>query len=191
MLFNTPTCITLFRIILIPLFLLIFYIPIFSSYWHNLTNAIIFIIAAITDWIDGFLARKMQKITNFGAFLDPVADKMIIVISLIVIIENFHIWWVTLPSLIMIIREIIISALREWMAQIGYGKIIKVSFIGKIKTTTQMLSIFFLLCKLNFLIEIIGIIMLYISSIFTCWSMLNYLYLSMKFLNKKIDKDIY
>lgn len=191
MLFNTPTYITLFRLILTPLLLIFFYIPIFSSYWNNLFNATIFIIAAFTDWIDGFIARKIQKITIFGAFLDPVADKIIIVVSLIIIIENFHIWWITLPCLFMIIREIVISALREWMAQISCSKITKVSLKGKFKTTTQMLSVFFLLWKPNCVTENIGILMLYISSILALWSMLSYLYASIYFIIKKNNTNIY
>lgn len=165
--FNIPTLITIFRIILIPFFILTFYC-------NTLASAIIFIIAAITDYIDGFLARKLKKITIFGAFLDPVADKIMIVISLILIIEDFHIWWITFPSSTMIIREIIVSALREWMAKIGQSKKVSVSFIGKIKTTIQIVSVFSLLWKPNLIVEVIGIITLYTATVITYWSMMYY-----------------
>lgn len=176
MIFNIPTWISLLRIMLIPFFLISFYYP---CLYKNLISAVIFITASITDLIDGFLARKLKQTTHFGAFIDPVADKIIIVISLILIIEYFHVWWITIPGVIIITREIIISALREWMAKINKSTKISVSWIGKIKTTIQMLAIFSLLWRPNSIIEFLGIIFLYISLFFTCWSMLNYFYFSM------------
>lgn len=173
MLFNIPTLITIFRIILVPFFISTFY-------WNTLISTFIFIIAAITDYIDGFLARKLKKTTIFGAFLDPVADKIMIIIALILITEQFHIWWITIPSSIMIIREIIILALREWMSKIGKSKTVSVSWIGKIKTTIQIFSIILLLCKPNKTFEIIGIIMLYTALMMTYCSLLLYFKTSLK-----------
>lgn len=175
--FNFPICITIFRIILIPFFTLIFYFPFDSC---KLVSAIIFLIASITDWIDGFLARKLKQTTKFGKFLDPVADKIVVIISLIIIIEHFHIWFITFPASIIIVREIIISALREWMAKIGKSKKVSVSLIGKIKTFIQMLSLFSLLWEPNVFIKIMGIIILYIASIITLFSMINYFKLAYK-----------
>ncbi|EFW11216.1 putative phosphatidylglycerophosphate synthetase, partial [Serratia symbiotica str. Tucson] len=102
---------TLFRVVLIPFFVLAFYLP-FT--WAPMVCAIIFVFAAITDWFDGFLARSWKQTTRFGAFLDPVADKVMVAVALILVVDYYHIWWVTLPAATMIAREIIISSLREW-----------------------------------------------------------------------------
>ena len=112
--FNIPTLLTLFRVILIPFFVLAFYLP-FS--WAPFACALIFFVAAVTDWFDGFLARRWNQSTRFGAFLDPVADKVMVAIAMVLVAEHYHTWWVTLPAATMIAREIIISALREWMAE--------------------------------------------------------------------------
>lgn len=165
---NIPICITIIRILLIPFF-------IFTFYWNNLICGIIFFVSAITDWFDGFLARKLKKITHFGIFLDPVADKIMIVIALILIIDYFHKWWITFPSAIIIIREVIISALREWLARMQKQKMITVSVIAKIKTTLQIVAVCILLWHPNFLLELVGICILYIACIFTFLSMLQYL----------------
>ena len=169
---NIPTSLTLFRVVLIPFFVLAFYLP-FN--WAPLATAAIFIVAAITDWFDGFLARRWKQTTRFGAFLDPVADKVMVAIALVLVAEYFHSWWITLPAATMIAREIIISALREWMAEIGKRSSVAVSWIGKVKTTAQMLSLFALLWRPNATVEAIGVVALYIAAVLTFWSMFQYL----------------
>lgn len=169
---NFPTFLTLFRIILIPFFVLTFYLP---FYWAPTTTAIIFIIAAVTDWFDGYFARRFKQTTHLGKFLDPVADKIMVSMALILISEYFHSFWITIPSAIIISREIIISALREWMAEIGKRQSIPVLFIGKIKTTMQMLSIASLLCHFDQKIITFGILSLYIAVVLTFLSMFQYL----------------
>lgn len=121
---NIPTLLTLFRVILIPFFVLAFYLP-FA--WAPFVCALIFVVAAVTDWFDGYLARRLKQTTRFGAFLDPVADKVMVATALVLVTEYYHVWWVTLPAATMIAREIIISALREWMAEIGKRSSVAVS----------------------------------------------------------------
>ncbi|MXP66270.1 CDP-diacylglycerol--glycerol-3-phosphate 3-phosphatidyltransferase [Pantoea sp. Nvir] len=170
--FNIPTCLTLFRVVLIPFFVLAFYLP---FHWAPCVTALVFIIAAATDWFDGFLARRWKQTTRFGAFLDPVADKVMVVIVLVLVAEYFHAWWITLPATAMIAREIIISALREWMAEIGKRSSIAVSSIGKIKTTAQMVSLVALLWRPNTLVISVGVVALYVAAMLTFWSMYQYL----------------
>ena len=145
---------TLLRIILIPLFVVIFYLPV---PWAHLACAVIFAVAAITDWLDGFVARKYNQSTAFGAFLDPVADKLMVAISLLLLVSIHHdsAWFVAAAAII-VGREIVISALREWMAELGQSSSVAVSFIGKIKTTLQMIAILVLLMDRQewFLMEI-------------------------------------
>lgn len=127
--FNIPTLLTLFRVILIPFFVVVFYLPFARA---PMVSALIFCIAAITDWFDGFLARRWNQSTRFGAFLDPVADKVLVAIAMVLVTEHYHSWWVTLPAATMIAREIIISALREWMAELGKRSSVAVS--GSVKS---------------------------------------------------------
>ncbi|ELP26084.1 CDP-diacylglycerol-glycerol-3-phosphate 3-phosphatidyltransferase [Pantoea agglomerans 299R] len=157
---------------LIPFFVLAFYLPFI---WAPLATALIFIFAAVTDWFDGFLARRWKQTTRFGAFLDPVADKVLVAIALVLVAEHFHAWWITLPAATMIAREIIISALREWMAEIGKRSSVSVSWIGKVKTTAQMLSLFALLWRPDATVVAIGVVALYIAAVLTFWSMFQYL----------------
>lgn len=140
-----------------------------------LATALIFVFAAITDWFDGFLARRWKQTTRFGAFLDPVADKVMVAIALVLVAEYFHAWWITLPAATMIAREIIISALREWMAEIGKRSSVSVSWIGKVKTTAQMFSLFALLWRPDATVVAIGVVALYIAAVLTFWSMFQYL----------------
>ena len=135
----------------------------------------IFFIAGVTDWLDGYLARKWKQTTRFGAFLDPVADKVMVVAALVLIVEYQHSLWITIPAIIMISREIIISALREWMAELGERSKVAVSWWGKWKTTAQMLALGGLLWRYNNYMEIAAIILLYIAAILTVWSMIQYL----------------
>ena len=170
--FNIPIFLTMFRVILIPFFVIAFYLPIESS--HFITT-FIFFIAGVTDWLDGYLARKWKQTTRFGAFLDPVADKVMVVAALVLIVEYQHSLWITIPAIIMISREIIISALREWMAELGERSKVAVSWWGKWKTTAQMLALGGLLWRYNNYMEIAAIILLYIAAILTVWSMIQYL----------------
>lgn len=170
--FNIPTCLTLFRIVLIPFFVLAFYLP---YAWAPMACALIFVFAAITDWFDGYLARRWGQTTRFGAFLDPVADKVLVAVAIVLVAEHFHAWWITLPAATMIAREIIISALREWMAEIGKRSSVAVSWIGKVKTTAQMFSLVALLWRPDALVVGIGVISLYVAAVLTFWSMFQYL----------------
>ena len=135
----------------------------------------IFFIASITDWFDGYLARKWNQTTPLGAFLDPVADKVLVAVAFVCVVEYYHTWWITIPICIMIAREIIISALREWMAELGKRTSVAVSIWGKIKTTAQMLALGGMLWRQSDLMETLAFILLYIAAALTIWSMLQYL----------------
>ncbi|EGD0833895.1 CDP-diacylglycerol--glycerol-3-phosphate 3-phosphatidyltransferase [Escherichia coli] len=170
--FNIPTLLTLFRVILIPFFVLVFNLPVT---WSPFAAALIFCVAAVTDWFDGFLARRWNQSTRFGAFLDPVADKVLVAIAMVLVTEHYHSWWVTLPAATMIAREIIISALREWMAELGKRSSVAVSWIGKVKTTAQMVALAWLLWRPNIWVEYAGIALFFVAAVLTLWSMLQYL----------------
>ena len=170
---NIPTLLTILRLILIPFFFLASYLP-FS--WSSLLCTAFFCLASLTDWFDGFLARRLKQSTHFGAFLDPVADKVTVTIALVLIMQHYHVWWVSLPAGTMITREIAISALREWMAKIGKFGITTVSWAGKLKTAVQMLALTGMLWRPNFLVEYIGILLLFIAAMLTAWSMLQYFF---------------
>jgi CDP-diacylglycerol--glycerol-3-phosphate 3-phosphatidyltransferase len=172
---NIPNAFTLFRILLIPVLVAVFYLP-YS--WTGIAAAAIFTIAAITDWFDGYLARKLDQATPFGAFLDPVADKLMVAVALVVLLERYPHAWFTIPAMIIIGREIVISALREWMAEIGNRTSVAVSYIGKFKTTMQMIAIIILLTQTTVVdsrIEVLGFISLYLAATLTLWSMIIYL----------------
>ncbi len=170
--FNIPTILTLFRVILIPFFILVFYLP---FQWSPFVTMLIFGIASVTDWFDGYLARKWNQSTPFGAFLDPVADKAMVVTALVLVTEHYHAFWISIPAIIMIVREIIISALREWMAEVGSRSKVAVSWIGKVKTTAQMFALGGLLWRQSFTMEVLAVILLYIAVVLTVWSMMHYL----------------
>ena len=138
---NVPNTLTLFRIALIPIFVLAFYLP-FS--WSNQLACGLFVLAAITDWLDGYLARKLDQVSNLGAFLDPVADKLMVAVVLVMLVEQHPHPLLALPAMVIIGREITISALREWMAELGARSKVAVSVYGKIKTVAQMLALIFL-----------------------------------------------
>lgn len=172
---NIPNALTLLRVILIPVLGVVFYLP---YQWTGLAAATIFTVAAITDWIDGYLARKLDQSTPFGAFLDPVADKLMVATALILLLEQYPHAWFTIPTAIIIGREIVISALREWMAEIGKRTSVAVSMIGKFKTTMQMISIIVLLAQtsvVNDNLQALGFISLYLAASLTLWSMCVYL----------------
>ncbi|MFZ9035305.1 MAG: CDP-diacylglycerol--glycerol-3-phosphate 3-phosphatidyltransferase [Francisellaceae bacterium] len=176
MIWTVPNILTIFRVLLIPVLILVFYIP-FPH--HHGVSATIFLIAALTDWLDGFWARYFQQTTRLGAFLDPVADKLMVATALVLLVALYPYSWVAIPAIAIICREIIVSALREWMAELGKRSVVKVSFIGKIKTASQMAAIFILLLKPKSLTDlwvILGFILLYVAVILTFYSM--WLYLS-------------
>ncbi|MBT5002906.1 MAG: CDP-diacylglycerol--glycerol-3-phosphate 3-phosphatidyltransferase, partial [Porticoccaceae bacterium] len=139
---NLPNILTLMRIAMIPVFIVVYYLP---WEWHHFASAAIFGIAALTDWVDGYFARKLNMVTPFGAFLDPVADKLIVVAALVLLIEVHSSPWFSLPAIIIIGRELVISALREWMSELGSGQSVAVSTLGKVKTWFQMVAIAILL----------------------------------------------
>ncbi|HVS26000.1 MAG TPA: CDP-diacylglycerol--glycerol-3-phosphate 3-phosphatidyltransferase [Burkholderiales bacterium] len=177
--FNIPNLITWLRILLIPLFVGIFYLSdaVLAMHYKNLLATAIFAVAAISDWLDGYLARTLNQTSAFGAFLDPVADKLMVVAALIILVNLGRVD--ALIAFIIIGREIAVSALREWMAKIGAAKSVAVSFFGKIKTISQMAAILLLLYHdtLPWMLnaQLIGTWCIYIAAILTLWSMAYYL----------------
>jgi CDP-diacylglycerol--glycerol-3-phosphate 3-phosphatidyltransferase len=171
-----PTKLTLLRIMMIPVFILLFYIPLFGIKNYLLTG--LFILAGLTDWFDGYLARRMGMQSEFGAFLDPVADKLMVSMILVLLVSAHPGWLLALPATIIIGRELTISAVREWMANVGERTKVAVSIIGKFKTTAQMIAIGFLLFEKpigDFPTLQIGYVLLYLSALLTLWSMFLYL----------------
>ena len=176
MFWTIPTLMTWTRIIAIPLIIGVFYLPL-SEPARNLIATVMFVVFAATDWLDGYLARKLNQTSSFGAFLDPVADKFLVCACVLVLV---HLGRADVfVALIIIGREIAISALREWMAQIGASKSVAVHMIGKLKTVSQMVAIPFLLFD-GLLFGIIntrvwGLWLIWISAVLTVWSMVYYL----------------
>ncbi|OGT29610.1 MAG: CDP-diacylglycerol--glycerol-3-phosphate 3-phosphatidyltransferase [Gammaproteobacteria bacterium RIFCSPHIGHO2_12_FULL_35_23] len=172
---NLPTYLTLLRIALIPIFIIFYYLP---WTWAKLFATLIFAFAAITDLLDGYLARKLKLTSKFGAFLDPVADKLIVTVVLVLLAANHHLPYLVIPIVVIIGREIVISGLREWMAELGKRARIAVSFMGKVKMVSQIFAIIFLLLSLplasNFFL-IIGYIGIYLAALITLWTMIVYI----------------
>ena len=181
---NIPNALTWLRILLIPLFVAVFYLPDDWVPKHaiNLSATVLFALASVTDWLDGWLARRLNQMSAFGAFLDPVADKLMVAAALIVLVDldraDVYV------ALIIIGREIAISALREWMAKLGRSGKVAVSFIGKLKTTAQMIAILMLLYHDPIggwpYTQIVGRWLLDLAALLTLWSMLHYLFLAWK-----------
>jgi CDP-diacylglycerol--glycerol-3-phosphate 3-phosphatidyltransferase len=172
---SIPNTLTIARMVLIPLLVVVFYLP---TQYSGILAAAIFALAGFTDWLDGFLARKLNQTTRFGAFLDPVADKLIVAVSLVLLVGEYAKFWMTIPALIIVGREILISALREWMAEIGKRTRVSVSFIGKLKTGLQMLAILILLSQpAQWSLPLVkaGVALMYFSVAVTLWSMFYYL----------------
>lgn len=177
--FNFPIFLTWLRVALIPVFVVLFYLPDswLSLAGRNSLGALIFALAAVTDWLDGFLARKWEQTSAFGAFLDPVADKLIVAAALILLVEldRTQAWL----AMVIIGREITISALREWMAQVGERRSVAVAYIGKLKTAAQMVAILLLLYWQPIVPGIdtpmLGNFLMVIAAILTLWSMAYYL----------------
>jgi len=176
MFFNLPTLLTWARIVAIPLIVGVFYLNLPAA-TQNLVATVLFVIVALTDWADGYLARRLNMTSSFGAFLDPVADKFLVCAALIVLVHlnRLH----ALVAFVIIGREIAISALREWMAQIGASRSVAVHMVGKVKTAVQMVAIPFLLFDglLFGLVDtrIWGTVLLYGAAVLTIWSMVYYL----------------
>jgi CDP-diacylglycerol--glycerol-3-phosphate 3-phosphatidyltransferase len=172
---NLPNALTLSRIILIPVFVIIFYLPVS---WNYLAACVIFALAAITDGLDGYYARKLGLTSALGTFLDPVADKLMVAVVLVLLVQDEPSIWLSIPAAIIIGREITISALREWMAELGESKKVSVSGYGKLKTICQMVALGFLIFHnplFGIPIYTIGMVLLYIAAILTLWSMFLYL----------------
>ena len=184
---NLPNLLTLSRVAFIPVLVIVFYTP---FQYHLIAAAAIFTLASITDAIDGYVARRLGQITQFGAFLDPVADKLMVAVALILLVERHDSIYFTLPASVIIGREIVISALREWMAELGKSASVAVSYIGKVKTGLQMTAIVLLLAVDDILIFVpeaysIWILtfcytLLYGAAMLTLWSMILYLRTSMQ-----------
>jgi CDP-diacylglycerol--glycerol-3-phosphate 3-phosphatidyltransferase len=182
-----PNILTLIRIILIPVLVIVFYV---QGQWSYQLSAAIFGIAALTDLLDGYLARRLNQLSAFGAFLDPVADKLMVAVALVLLVQDNPSPLFAIPSAIIIGREIAISALREWMSEIGARTKVAVSIIGKLKTTIQMIAILLLLFKMplaGFPTHDVGLVLLYIAAALTLWSMVVYLHAAWPLLSGKSE----
>ncbi len=177
MFFTIPTIMTWTRIVAIPLIIGVYYLDSLRVETQNLIATIMFVLFALTDWLDGFLARKLNQTSAFGAFLDPVADKFLVCAALLMLLQMDRVN--VLVALIIIGREIAISSLREWMAQIGASKSVAVHMVGKVKTTVQMVAIPFLLYNgtLFGLIDtrLWGAVLIVVAAVLTVWSMVYYM----------------
>ncbi|HFD79852.1 MAG TPA: CDP-diacylglycerol--glycerol-3-phosphate 3-phosphatidyltransferase [Gammaproteobacteria bacterium] len=172
---TVPNILTVLRIALIPVLMLVYYLPVS---WSHIATTALFGLAAVTDWFDGYLARRLGQVSPFGAFLDPVADKLMVVVALVMLVQTYPSLWFVLPATVITGREIAISALREWMAEIGERAQVAVSVIGKIKTTAQMAALLLLLYReplWGLPTREIGFLLLYVAAILTLWSMVIYL----------------
>lgn len=184
---NIPNILTLLRVALIPIFILLYYLPL---HWSYLAAAVVFTLASLTDWLDGYLARKWQQSTAFGAFLDPVADKLMVAVALILLVQSHANFWITAPAMVIIGREIVISALREWMAELGARAQVAVSNLGKYKTAAQMVALIVLLANPPTFTSwvILGYVLLMISAILTLWSMCLYLKAAWPYMSMQPDQ---
>ncbi len=172
---SIPNLLTFSRIMMIPVFVVLFYIP---SSWGNQLAALVFLAAAVTDWLDGYLARRMALVSTLGAFLDPVADKLMVATALVLVVAADGSVGIAISAAVIVGREITISALREWMAELGARAKVAVSWLGKIKTVMQMTSILLMIYQDDFIglpVYQIGVVLLYIAVVLTLWSMLVYL----------------
>ena len=159
------------RVLSVPLFVVV-YMTTDSMHW---IAGVLFGFAAITDWLDGLVARKLGATSRFGAFIDPVADKLVVITALVLLVGSHASVWVTIPAMVICARELTVSALREWMAEINRRSVVNVSLIGKVKTVIQMSAIFILLCnppQLTLPLVIVGCALLYVATVMTIWSMI-------------------
>jgi CDP-diacylglycerol--glycerol-3-phosphate 3-phosphatidyltransferase len=176
---NLPTWLTLFRVLLLPVMVVVFYLP---FRWSNLGAAAVFVVAGFTDWLDGYLARRMNLTSAFGAFLDPVADKLMVAVTLFLLVQSHPGGWqgvlLAVTASVIVGREISVSALREWMAQIGARSKVKVAFLGKLKTLAQMVALVVLLVQHDtesLASYNVGETLLVLAGILTIWSGVDYL----------------
>lgn len=172
---NVPVILTLLRIALIPLFVLVFYLPFTLA---HPASAVVFLFAGVTDWLDGYLARRWGQISAFGAFLDPVADKLMVAAALIMLVGDNGSLWLAIPAIVIVGREIAVSALREFMAEMGQRGIVAVSYMAKVKTTCQIVALLLLLYRhplLGVPTYAMGLVLIYVAAGLTLWSMLVYL----------------
>jgi len=170
-----PNILTFLRILLIPFFVAAFYLP---WEWSREVSGFLFALAAFTDWLDGFLARRWEQVSPLGAFLDPVADKLMVAAALIMLVQAHPSIWIAIPAIVIIGREITISALREWMAELGARAQVAVSVMGKFKTSAQMMAIFLMIIEQDLWglpIFTIGYVLLYVAVVLTLWSMVLYI----------------
>lgn len=194
---NVPTAFTLFRIALVPVFVAAFYLP---AGWSNEVCAVVFALAALTDWIDGFLARRLKQVTSFGAFLDPVADKLMVATALVLLVQATPEVWVALPATVIIGREIAVSALREWTARVGEHRRVAVRMLGKVKAVCQLAAIVLMLygtdggmgqgadaAALPAYFHLGGLALLYAATALTLWSMVQYLAAARSLLRTDLD----
>ncbi len=175
MVLNIPNTLTSFRILAVPLVAIVFYMPV---PWSGPAACFLFALAGITDWLDGYLARRFDQTSNFGAFLDPVADKLIVSTALVLLVQHDPSLLNTAIAAVIIGREITVSALREWMSELGARAHVSVTFFAKWKTTVQIFGISFMLYQHPFLgmpIYEIGIALMLVAATLTIWSMLDYL----------------
>ena len=172
---TAPTVLTLLRIGLVPVFVVVFYLP-FG--WANEVTVLVFALAAITDWLDGVLARRMGQSSDFGAFLDPVADKLMVAIALVLLVQVDPTPFLAIPAAVIVAREILISALREWMAEIGRRAHVAVTIVAKVKTAMQMIAVVLMLYRepvAGFPTRLAGYLLLYVAVVLTLWTMYMYL----------------
>ena len=183
---NLPNALTVLRIVLIPVMILFFYLP---YEWGRTIACAVFVVASITDFLDGYFARKYNSSSRFGAFLDPVADKLTVTTALIILLQDHNTIYMMIATAIIVGRELTISALREWMAELGERTTVNVAMIGKIKTVFQMTAIGFLLYERDLLfipVYKIGLGLLYIAAALTIWSMLVYLKAAWPMMKEKV-----
>jgi CDP-diacylglycerol--glycerol-3-phosphate 3-phosphatidyltransferase/cardiolipin synthase len=175
MTYNLPNLLTLFRIALVPVFVVLFFTPVA---WAREGCAALFALAAVTDWLDGYFARRMGLVSPMGAFLDPVADKLMVAAALVLLVQADPTPWLAVPAVVIVGREITVSALREWMAEIGARARVAVSAVGKFKTAAQMVAVILLLYRSDLLgipVYAVGFVLLYVAVILTLWSMTVYI----------------
>ena len=203
---TVPNILTLTRILMIPVFVIMFYVPAghwdfaawnVSFHWTEFIAALIFSLSCLTDLADGYIARKYNLCSRFGAFLDPVADKLTVTMALVLIVERFcnsgllgsHTWIITIPAITIIGREIAITALCEWMAELGKRTVVAVSWIGKWKTTFQMVAIAGLIWNVSWdgepLMFYLATAFLYVAVVLTFWSMFSYFAAASKYFSLK------
>lgn len=185
-----PNILTLLRIGLIPVFVVTFYL---GTPWAPLATAAVFGAAALTDLLDGYLARRLKQTSAFGAFLDPVADKLMVTVVLVLLVQSHPTPWLAVPAAVIIGREVAISALREWMAELGKRTQVGVALVGKVKTVVQMFALLLMLLKEDILnvfpTYTVGFTLLYVAAVLTLWSMVVYLRAAWPILFEEMRSD--